>query len=694
MYVIFFRFIIICALVQIVLLASCNLLAQSKEDSLLGILPNAKDQERLLVYFELIKNTYERENQKAYDYSIVAYDLAESLGDSLMITKIGRAIGSLKIGFGHLDEAIEILNKHLLIARRNGFRDQEKFILNHIAIAYTHKSNYDKALDYNFQSLIIREKEGNKREISLSYLNIGLVYYKLGDIEQALEYSVRSLNLLKEVKTTVGMDRCLMNIGLCYVNLSRYEEAIKSINEGFSVSDEKAFPQIFIEGHFALGTAYGGMGYFSESIEHYQEAFVRAAKARNSRFMVESLLALGSVSGKLDSLDDSKKYLTKAERMLDTLDYGVLKTTLYKDFVEYYSSIGDIEQKALYQTKFIQLNDSLMNQELIKNLARIQTDYEERENIATIAIKDEALIRQKRFNVSIVIITLLAGLVVFVLYRSNLTKRKVNKALSEAKEIIENQNKQLTSLNKNLEKMVESRTYDLKGANEALKRVNDELDNFIYKTSHDIRGPLATLKGMCNVAIMDVKDPVALEYFSKLDVTAEKLNSILTRLLIINQINNSSARHELIEFNEIVDDVILLQRKRGLPPRLSIQREVEQGIVFYSDQGLVRIVLENLIDNAIKFFNDSERITPFVEIKVKKEASTLIISVLDNGIGIHQAKPDKIFQMFSRASERSDTGGIGLYLTKTAVEKIGGRIDLRTTSEGYTEFYVKFAITS
>jgi signal transduction histidine kinase len=101
--------------------------------------------------------------------------------------------------------------------------------------------------------------------------------------------------------------------------------------------------------------------------------------------------------------------------------------------------------------------------------------------------------------------------------------------------------------------------------------------------------------------------------------------------------------------------------------------------------------LENLIDNAIKFYNDSDRIEPFVEIRVKKESSTLTISVLDNGIGIQKTSPDKIFQMFSRASERSETGGIGLYLTKTAVEKIGGRIDLRTTTEGYTEFFVKFS---
>ena len=83
-----------------------------------------------------------------------------------------------------------------------------------------------------------------------------------------------------------------------------------------------------------------------------------------------------------------------------------------------------------------------------------------------------------------------------------------------------------------------------------------------------------------------------------------------------------------------------------------------------------------------------------MKIKVERDGNTLKVRVIDNGIGISQVNPDKIFQMFSRASERSGTGGIGLYLTKTATEKIGGQIDLKTTPEGYTEFFVKFSLST
>jgi signal transduction histidine kinase len=196
---------------------------------------------------------------------------------------------------------------------------------------------------------------------------------------------------------------------------------------------------------------------------------------------------------------------------------------------------------------------------------------------------------------------------------------------------------------------------------------------------------------MCNVALLDVKDPVALDYLKKLDATAERLNSILTRLVIINQINNSKLSTERIDFKLIVNDVLMLEKKKGLPPDLKISIEIDPGAFIESAKELVRIVLENLIDNAIKFYNDSERVDSFMNIRVMQlPDGSAKVRVIDNGIGISESNPGKLFQMFSRASERSETGGIGLYITKTATEKIGGKVGLLTTPEGYTEFYVVF----
>ncbi|HZX75342.1 MAG TPA: ATP-binding protein, partial [Cyclobacteriaceae bacterium] len=84
------------------------------------------------------------------------------------------------------------------------------------------------------------------------------------------------------------------------------------------------------------------------------------------------------------------------------------------------------------------------------------------------------------------------------------------------------------------------------------------------------------------------------------------------------------------------------------------------------------------------------RATPFVEVCLKKTDSGIVLTVRDNGIGIAYADREKIFQMFMRVSERSQTGGMGLYLSRLATEKVKGNIDVKTTTEGYTEFVVVF----
>jgi signal transduction histidine kinase len=669
--------------------------AQQRElDSLHQVLNTARGLDRYNTLYQIAKIHSDTNVVAALSYIDQAYDLAMSLGDSANLVKAGRVKGIFQTNLNDLEGATSTLNYVLGVARRNEITDQLKFVLNTLAITYTYKGNYDKALDYNLQSLVIREQEGNKSEISIACNNIGLVYIQLSDYERALEYFKRSLQLKEEVNDTYDIERCMINIGICYNNLLEYSKAIEHLNEALALCEEGCQDAVLTEGHFALGQAYLGVSNIEGAKRHLNIGLEIAQRDNNKRFETMTLTLLHSVSLMEKDTLGAFNYLKTAESILDSVEYNSNKRDVYQALADLYVHKKAYREAAYYQDKYIRLNDSILNDQVIRNLARVQTKYEERENIATIAAKEQALVQSRRLNLAVAIIAVMTGLLVFVLYRSNLVKKRVNKALSAAKETIEIQNKQLTSLNRNLERMVDARTIELQGANEALKRVNDELDNFIYKTSHDIRGPLASLKGMCNVAIMDVKDPLALEYFQKLDATAEKLNTILTRLLIINQINNSSASYEPIDFNEIVEDVIILEKKRGLPPKLNIRKSIENGIAFYSDKELVRIILENLIDNAIKFYNDSDRIDPFVEIRVERDGNYLKLRVIDNGIGISQVNPDKIFQMFSRASERSGTGGIGLYLTKTATEKIGGQIDLKTTPEGHTEFFVKFSLST
>ncbi len=673
---------------------------QPRVDSLKSVLAKSSEAQKFEILYVLAYELFDVDNQEALVYATEAFEKSYETGDSLKIVKGGRLKAQILRRVSLLDESISTLRRILPIAERNNITTELKYILNGLAICYTFKANYDSALDYNLRSLIIREREGNKAEISVTLNNIGAVYFKLKNYEKAREYFQRSLNLKREAKDMYDLDRTLINIGMCHIQLHQYDKALEFINEGLFFCKEACKSDVFIEGKFGLGIVYINKKDTIQAEKFFSQSLQLSKKEGNKRFIVENLVYLGRIQTGRGQAAEAKLTLTQAEVLADSAGYNQLLMDTYRQFSVLYSKNRDFEFASFYKDKYIKLKDSLIGEELVTNVAKVQTKFEERVNIATIAQKEEDLVRQRNLNIAIGVIAVLAGLLVFVLYRSNSITRRVNSALSDAKGIIETQNHRLQNINRELDAKVKEKTADLLKANEdldkankSLVRVNDELDNFIYKTSHDIRGPLASLKGICSVALMDVKDPLALDYLTKLDVSSGRLNVILTRLLIVNQINHAIVGREPIDFNNIIDDVLLLERKKGLPLRLEINKDVEKNINFLSDKDLVRIILENLIDNSIKFYNDSERVQPFVNIKIAvQNDKDVVVSVIDNGIGIAEAKPDKIFQMFSRASERSGTGGIGLYLSKLATEKLGGQINLRSTPEGHTEFYVSFPL--
>jgi hypothetical protein len=110
-------------------------------------------------------------------------------------------------------------------------------------------------------------------------------------------------------------------------------------------------------------------------------------------------------------------------------------------------------------------------------------------------------------------------------------------------------------------------------------------------------------------------------------------------------------------------------------------------VPFYSDAFRMRIIFKNLISNAIKYMN-LRRPDNFIWFTIATDANALRLKVQDNGIGIDQAYIDRIFSMFFRATERSEGSGLGLYIVKQTVQRLGGTISLQSTLDEGTQFSI------
>jgi signal transduction histidine kinase len=640
------------------------------------------------LYLELALEYADHDNLKSLEYINKAFDLAIELRDSVEIIHIGRIKGQLLRRVERIDESIALFETLLPAARKLNRIQDLKIILNSLALSYTMTADYYKALDLNFQSLVIREQEGDKTEISISQNNIGLVYFKLKNYEKAIEYYQLALENKRAANDSYDLDRLLVNLTLCYINLGRYPEAKEMIDEVEKLCKNGCREEIQIEIRFSQGQIAFGLEQYEISRQYFTESYALSLSNDNKRFQVENLFYLGKIDFVSKWYNDAELKFQKAQEIATLYGYNQLLINIYREFATLYAATNEFERVAEFQDQYIALKDSLIGEELVKNIASIQTQFEERKNRATIATKEEELVRQRTLNVAIGIIAFLSGLLVFVLYRNNKIIKRVNSALADANSVIEHQHQKLQTHADQLQSEVDKATWQLQQVNASLTKANEEMDHLIYKTSHDIRGPLASLKGVCNVALLDIKDTQALEYIHKLNDTAILLDRILTRLQIVNQVNRAAINREKVNLAELADEIIQSKANKGLPPGMTIERAIPAGLSLISDAILLHIILENLVDNAIKFYSDSQKVQPKVIIRMSKDDQHFQLSVLDNGIGITEEDFEKIFQMFSRASERSSTGGLGLYLVKLVSNKLGGDVTAHRDPEGYTEFRV------
>jgi signal transduction histidine kinase len=649
-------------------------LDSSKIDSLKALIATATGRQKYQATFDIAYELFDVDNQEAVEYADEAHRLSFLISDSTEITKSGRILGQLLRRVGRLDESVEVFIKVLPIAERNKILDEQKRILNALAAAYNSQALYDKALSFNFKSLEIREREGNPKEIAIALFNIGVVYYKLGDFELSLDYYQRAKVIKEQVQDWTDYDMLLINIGLCYIKLGRFEDARRIVGEAFDICKGKCSDLVRLSGEYTKGYSFYELKEYEKAKGHLLASLDLARKLDDKRFQAENLLTLGTIALRQGDNDGALILLRETEELSQAAGYNQLLIHSYERLYQVHQARNDFEKTSEFQSKYIKLKDSIYGEELIRNLAEIQSKHAERENIKTIAEQDEILHlnqividRQRQVYFFVALVAVLSVIIALVFLR-------YSRALSIAK-------MQLSVMNQTLERRVEDRT-------KALQNVNNELDNFIYKTSHDIRGPLASLKGIANVALLELTDPKAQDYLHKLDASADKLNTILTRLLIVNQINHAVLTAVKIDFPELLQEILTFERKKGVPSRLTISHEIEQGVSLSTDRHVLRIILENLIDNAIKYHNSSDRIEPFVKIKVGMNGEGVKIKVIDNGIGIKESDPQKLFQMFVRASERSESGGIGLYLTKLASERLFAKVDYSTTAEKFTQFTV------
>jgi len=229
--------------------------------------------------------------------------------------------------------------------------------------------------------------------------------------------------------------------------------------------------------------------------------------------------------------------------------------------------------------------------------------------------------------------------------------------------------KEITELNAELEHRVIERTAQLSAANK-------ELEAFSYSVSHDLRAPLRSIDGFSQALLEDYPnkplDDTGKTYLDRVRRATQRMGLLIDDMLKLSRITQTEMKQESIDISAMVREIMETQGQSE--PDRAVDISVQEGIMVEGDPYLMRIAMENLVNNAFKFTGKTA--DPRIAFGTVLGDGETVYFIRDNGAGFDMAYVGKLFGAFQRlhTSDEFPGTGIGLATVQRVIHRHGGRV--------------------
>lgn len=248
--------------------------------------------------------------------------------------------------------------------------------------------------------------------------------------------------------------------------------------------------------------------------------------------------------------------------------------------------------------------------------------------------------------------------------------------------------RQIKAFNDQLEQRVRARTAEL-------EKLNAELDAFAYSVSHDLKSPLRAIDGFTRLLREGLQDrirPDEAELFERVLAATSRMSTLIADMLALARVSQGPLHREPVNLSVMATEIMLQLRQRFADRAIEFQ--ITPGMTDICDPRLMRIALENLLGNAVKYSRDrSPAVIRFDrQPDADRPSGPMRYVVTDNGIGFDMAYADKLFKPFQRLHMPSlgfEGTGIGLATVHRIIERHGGEV----SAQGWLDQGAKFSFT-
>ena len=517
-----------------------------------------------------------------------------------------------------------------------------------LANAYQRLGQLDKAIEcYNRCNELMDEIGGEMAEVNKRYVtnNIAEIHLAMNEYDRAEEMYNKCIAMLGTVDpndTVSNLDLATYYQNLAEVHIAQHkDDAIGLAEQSLELSQRyQDTPNKIINRLLSLSKAYSSIGKTKEG-ERLMDEALQLAEDNNEVFL-QAVIHL------------QKGDYAQAIAMAEENHYDELLQEALEDA---YRAERDVNPKLAleYYERSVMMKDSVFNETQQQLIRDYQVRYAMQEKEHELQMEQEKAKRNRMYVIVLAVVAALLLLIALIWYRLALTRKK---------------------------------------RAEELAHLNETKDHLFSIVSHDVRTPVGAMGAVLRQMTDDydaMNDTDRKANLIMLRTSTEALDDRMANIIhwVKGELANNSIERVDFNLSDLVGECLKTQEAAVSAKSLKVRNAVPTDLTVHDDANVVRLVLQNLFSNAVKFsYPEGE-----VSVKAETEDNRVWVEVSDNGMGISEKKLEKIFKFMT--SPASGTGGetgtgIGLFVTKQLMDKIGGEITIRSVKgEGTT---VRFSV--
>jgi len=554
----------------------------------------------------------------------------------------------------------------------------------------TYANNYDSA-----QVLVIKfldQKNLSDLEIFYGHFLFGDILKSSGKLESAIKSLLESKDFLTELPDKALYESLVYgDMAECYFTLKEFKNAKK-----YSLLSLQTSPDSSVRtGAHAVN--YMIIGYndyiekkYTSALNYYNHAISEYLSLGERCELPLCYMKIAKVYNAMANEKLAEEYIDKSSSVSDSCNiqnYKLLsKQTLfdiYRDNKNYKKAMELLlEINSMAHTLELAKQRRLMNEMEVKYETKFAQT--ENSNLKKINQKNVKILAQQKTELILAVsVVLILSVLSFLLIRLSLLRKKAKEKLAK--------------VNAELEQKVTERTENLREANEKIQKnasllefQNKQLTDFCNIISHNLRSPLVNISMLANFIEKSTDMNEQKQFVEKLNPVINNLNDTFSELVESLQVKQDT---EIKSEKQILKDC--LQRTLdGLAGEINkskavIETNFDDAPAIEFPPKYLSSIFHNLVSNSLKYKSPQRK--PVIKLETKKISGNIVLSVSDNGLGIDMERnKDKLFKIRKVFHHHPEAKGFGLFITKTQVESMSGRIWAESIPGKGSTFFVEF----